>query len=120
MKNKLILQILKKDLATAVKLLKQYEKDYKKALKLPNDPSIGMDIYGDGILNENPTLKLDTLTGLNHTIGYMNCLKFETEKIIAYLEMSEEEIKESLKKDKEIEKENRKYLSDIFKKIKKQ
>lgn len=98
---------IQKELNDLTSLEKEYKKQIEEAHKLPDDPSLGQDIFGDGILNENPTLKLTTLTSLNYTYGYIIGSIFTLENCLHYLEISEEDYKKELEKQKEIDEHNK-------------
>jgi len=116
-KEKLIVSILQSRIKSAKKQLIDAEKLKEESKKIPQD-CLGKDVFNDGIINENPYLREDGLTNAYHQIGYLTALKCELELVIKYIKMSEEEINESLEKDKEIEKQNKEYLDNIFKKFK--
>jgi len=115
-KEQIIKSILKSRIKFSKKSLPDLDKQREEYQKIPHD-CLGKDIFNDGIINENPNLKEDLLTSVYHQIGYLTAVKYELKLMLEYLNMTKEEIDESMKKDKEIEKQNRKYLKKLFEEI---
>lgn len=106
-KEKLIINILKKDLIGIRKTLKEQEKQLK-------------DIRKNGIDSEiHPAYHIEIQTGLSYTSGYCTGHIKLAESVINLLEMSSTEIEELIADNKRISAENKKYLDGIFNEIKK-
>lgn len=112
MKNDILIKKLKTEIKESKVQLKSYEKQLKEANKLPDDPSLGT-IDEFGIKNENPHLKLDQVSGTQYTIGYLTSTIFQSERILRYLQMTEEEFKNDMEKDKLIDKQNAETINNL-------
>ena len=106
-KEKLIINILKKDLIGIQKTLKNQETQLK-------------DIRKNGISSEvHPAYHIEIQTGLSYTSGYCTGHIKLAESVINLLGMSSTEIEELIADNKRISAENKKYLDGIFNDIKK-
>jgi len=92
-----------------------FNKEIEDAKKLPNDPSLGQDVFSDGILNENPTIKSDILSGLYHQLGYATGSIVTIKETLKYLNMSKEDYAKHLKEQEEIVEHNKKELERVTK-----
>jgi hypothetical protein len=114
------LKFIKKELKENIKMSKKRIDDLysekNQAEKLPND-CLGY-VDEDGIKCENPNMKIDLLTGYEHQIGYLECLLNNSINILSILEMNDSEFESFIKRDKEIEEQNKKTLAELKKKIK--
>ena len=106
-KEKLIINILKKDLIGIQKTLKNQETQLR-------------DIRKNGMSSEiHPAYHIEMQTGLSYTSGYCTGHIKLAESVINLLEMSSTEIEELIADNKRISAENKKYLDGIFNDIKK-
>jgi len=112
-----IITLLKKEIRDLKKMKKENEKSLKDAHKLPNDPSLGQDIFGDGILNENPNLKSDFLQNYNHVIGYCNGAIEKIKDVIHLLSITDIQFENEQIINKKIEKANQEYFENLKKEI---
>ncbi len=119
-KTELIKDILLARLETSI-VVEEMEEDLKYYRELPND-ILGKeieDVFGMKYIIENPNYKNDGLESYSHQIGYMTAKKYELDLVLELLDMSVEEIEDSIKRDEEISKQNKKMLDDLFDEIKK-
>jgi hypothetical protein len=120
-KNNFIKNLLLREIKSFKKRLKEEYADYHRYLKdIPDDPSLGVDVFHDGVLNENPYLKATYLEGKQHIIGYLEGAIHHMKQFIYYLDSDLDKIKSDILKDKEISKENKKMMNDLLKRIKSQ
>ena len=106
-KEKLIIGMLKSDLIGIKKTLKNQEQQLN-------------DIRKNGIDSEiHPAYHIEIQTGLSYTQGYCTGHIKLAESVINLLGMSNAEIEELIADNKRISAENKKYLEDMFKDIKK-
>jgi hypothetical protein len=100
-------------------LKKLYKEIDKIRVEIPDDPSIGVDIYNDGILNENPHLKCDSLENYQHQIGYFLGFRESLKIINTLLSISKSDYDKMIKENKEIEKQNKENFKQLKNKLKK-
>lgn len=114
------LNFIKKELKENIKMAKKridvLYTEKNEAEKLPNDCT-GF-VCEDGVVCENPNLKIDLLTGYEHQIGYLECLLNNSINILSILEMTDDEFDNHLKRNAEIDKQNMKTLAELKKRIK--
>jgi len=115
-RNKIIKQI-KKDIKELEGIKKSGYKDLEDAHKLPDDPSIGQDVFNDGILNQNPELKMTYVGNRNHTVGYCEGAIVKLKEMMFFLTVSKKEYKKYKKEQSEIKKHNKKTFKKLKKKI---
>lgn len=116
MKKNNLIKVLKKQLMEVEKILAEnYTVLDSIITDIPDDPSIGIDVLGDGILNENPHLKLEYLTSIQHVIGYCEGRKHTINEMLELLNITSKEYLEQIKQVKINENENNQLLINIIK-----
>jgi hypothetical protein len=114
-RNEYIRDMLENNIHVATETIDELYKEVGLVDELPNDC---LNIEIDGQMCYNKDYKIDIISGHMHTIGYMACLKHESELMLGLLCMTEEEFQEYLKEEIAIEIENKQTLDDLMSKIK--
>ena len=115
-KEEILIEI-EKDIKDFEKLLKKENKELEKTRKLPDDPSLGVDVFDDGILNENPYLKTMLLENHQHVIGFYVGSLGEAYKLKYFLTVTDEQKKLDDAENERIDKVNKKTMRDLSKRI---
>ena len=118
MKKTKILKYIEKELKKCQKYLDEEYEALEETRKIPDDPTVGQDIFNDGMINENPHLKTDMLESHQHVIGYWNGKMNTLQEIKYLLTVSKEDYKKDQLEATRIKKENRKQMNSILRKIK--
>jgi uncharacterized Rmd1/YagE family protein len=113
MKRKTLISKIEKDIKELKNIKKESYKNLDDARKLPDDPSIGVDVFKDGFLNENPLLKTERLEGYNHTIGYCEGSIYKLKEVVFFLKISKKQYDKFKKDQLKIKKENKKTFEDL-------
>ena len=106
-KEELIVGILKEDLKSIKKLLKEQEKQLNDIRKNGMDPDI------------HKAYRTEIQTGLSYTIGYCTGHIKSVESSVELLGMTDIEIEELIAENKRISAENKKHLDEVFGELKK-
>lgn len=117
MKRKEIVKKIDKQIKELEGIKNDAQKKLEKERKLPDDPSIGIDVFGDGILNQNPELKVTYLQNRQHTIGYCEGAIVELKNMKYYLTVTDKQYKKDHKKNLEIKKANKKTMKKLKAKL---
>jgi len=104
-KEKLILDILTKDLESIIKVGEEQEEMLK-------------DLRDNGYGDIHPFHRDEMKSGISYTHGYSVGHKCLAEQVIELLKMTEDEITSKIEDDKRIEEENKKYMEDLLKSFK--
>jgi len=104
-KEKLITDIIKRDLEGIVRL----GKDQEKMLD---------DLRKNGYGDIHPFYQDEMKSGISYSYGYTVGHKCLAEIVLEFLEMTEEEIQEHIAESERIAKENKKYAKKLLKEIK--
>lgn len=113
MKRKEIVKKIDKQIKELEDIKNDTYKKLEEERKLPDDPSIGIDVFGDGILNQNPELKATYLQNRQHTIGYCEGAIVELKSMKYYLTVTDKQYKKDQKKDAKIKKANKKTMEKL-------
>ena len=112
------LKYIDEQLEIVDRMLKSKTLDLVKVRKeIPDDPSIGKDIFKDGIKNENPYLKSDMLENYQHQIGYFNGCKQTLLTIKHLLSVDKEQYNKEKEEKEKNTIENEKRFQDVIDKI---
>jgi hypothetical protein len=112
------LRYIDEQLEVVERMLKSKSLDLVKIRKeIPDDPSIGKDIFKDGVKNENPYLKSDMLENYQHQIGYFNGCKQTLLTIKHLLTVEKEQYNKEKEEEKKTSIENEKRFQDVIDKI---
>jgi hypothetical protein len=104
-KEKIIIDILKKDLESIVKVGEEQEKLLK-------------DLRDNGYGDIHTLYRDEMKSGVSYTHGYSVGHKVLAEQVIELLNMTEDEINSKIEDDKRIEEENKKYMENLLKSFK--
>ena len=118
--REITLQYINKQLDIIDKQIKEKSLELAKIRKeIPDDPSIGKDIFKDGIKNENPYLKTDMLESYQHQIGYFTGCKQILIEVKYLLTVKKEQYQKDKEESIKISKENDKHFQEVMDKINK-
>jgi len=110
---------MEQNIKYADKHIKKCYDELKQVEKLPLDCT---GVVIDGMVCENPQLKIDSVGNYQHQIGYLECLKNQSKEILNILNMDDNDFDKFEKRQKHIEKQNAKTMKElkdkIFKKLK--
>jgi len=116
--NKITFQYIDKQLILVEKQLREKSLELAKIRKeIPDDPSIGIDIFKDGIKNENPYLKTDMLESYQHQIGYFNGCKQVLTEVEYLLTVKKDQYQKDNEESIRISEENKKHFQEVMDKI---